>query len=65
MKNGIHQPEVVLTWYFHLFLMDIQGPLIYINKIYQFMNKLGDFKYLECVWYCGNCYGCGLKKIVL
>ena len=22
-------------------------------------------KYKECVWYCGSCCGCGLKKIVL
>jgi hypothetical protein len=20
---------------------------------------------LECVWYCGSCCGCGLKKVVL
>jgi hypothetical protein len=24
-----------------------------------------DFALLECVWYCGSCCGCGLKKVVL
>jgi len=29
-----------------------------------FSNQTSFF-FLECVWYCGSCCGCGLKKVVL
>jgi hypothetical protein len=28
-------------------------------------SNLCFFLLLECVWYCGSCCGCGLKKVVL
>jgi hypothetical protein len=30
-----------------------------------FKGNVDDSLDLECVWYCGSCCGCGLKKVVL
>jgi hypothetical protein len=28
-------------------------------------HHIGIANYIECVWYCGSCCGCDLKKVVL
>ena len=37
--------------------------LLEMVKWYGFLKKL--HKNYECVWYCGNCFDYGLKKIIL
>jgi hypothetical protein len=57
----------------NVFLLELTGYSSYVEKIF-FTNPGYKLKLIDeisfvlnkkCVWYCGSCCGCDLKKVVL
>jgi hypothetical protein len=48
-----------IPYAFSFFFLKLKKKMIYCNL------EEPCIVILECVWYCGSCCGCGLKKVVL
>jgi len=54
-----------LNDFFYLIVINYQTRILFQDIKKKWLEHKPRHAWLECVWYCDSCCGCGLKKIIL